>query len=112
LFFCEDFHLGILVSCSIASCRVGEAPRFAPVSRRSKAGRFAYNLRVPRWPISRHADTAYFLVAALPRYRIRGLFENSEFGVQVQLSAWLQTKIWQYAGPERYKSRSALFRKR
>src|SRR5439155_15913919 len=34
---------------------VGEASRFALVSRRSKAGRFAYNLRVS--PIRLHADT-------------------------------------------------------
>jgi pimeloyl-ACP methyl ester carboxylesterase len=46
-----------LVSCSIASRRVGKASRFAPVSRRSKAGRFAYNLRVPRSPIRPRADT-------------------------------------------------------
>jgi hypothetical protein len=60
------------VSCSIASCGVSEASRFAPVSRRSKAGRFAYNLRLPRsptrhTPIRRHSP---LVVAAPPRYTI------------------------------------------
>jgi Domain of unknown function (DUF4105) len=57
LLSCADFHAASFVSYSIASCRVGEASRFALVSRRSKAGRFAYNLRVPRTPTRRHADT-------------------------------------------------------
>jgi len=45
---------------------VGEASPFAPVSRRNKAGRFAYNLRVPRSPIRRYADTTPFVVRSFP----------------------------------------------
>jgi hypothetical protein len=46
-----------------AACRVGEASRFASVSRRSKAGRFAYNLRARRY-----THTPSVVVAAAARY--------------------------------------------
>jgi hypothetical protein len=32
---CEDFHAASFVSCSMASCRVGEASYFMPGSRSS-----------------------------------------------------------------------------
>jgi hypothetical protein len=48
----------------------GEQISEALVLRRSEAGRFAYNLRVPGSPIRPHADTPTrsFVVAAPPRY--------------------------------------------
>jgi hypothetical protein len=71
LFSYEHFHGASFVSCSMASCRVGEASPLALVARSSKAGRFAYNLRVSRSLIRPNADTpetASFVVEAPPRY--------------------------------------------
>jgi hypothetical protein len=57
----------------------GEQISEALVLRRSEAGRFAYNLRVPGSPIRPHADTPTrsFVVAAPPRCVICGLFQLS-----------------------------------
>ena len=80
LLSCADFHAASFVSCSIASCRVGEASRFALVSRRSKAGRFAYNLRVPRTPTRRYADTALWWS------RLRRAVKSAESVVSPEIS--------------------------
>jgi hypothetical protein len=72
LFSGADFR-----AASFASCRGGEASRFAPVSRRSEAGRFAY--KSPPSPTRRYADTASFVVAASPRYVICGLFSFPKY---------------------------------
>src|ERR1700758_5503061 len=79
LFSCEDFHGASFVSCSTSAWQAvmslvpifplkGEQISEALVLRRSEAGRFAYNLRVPGSPIRPHADTPTrsFVVAAPP----------------------------------------------
>src|ERR1700751_1232603 len=63
-------HAAVEKSINIAAARLLDS------KRRSKAGRFAYDLRVPRSPIRPHPDTPTppFVVVAPPRRAIRGSF--------------------------------------
>jgi hypothetical protein len=73
---------GGYVACADFSPQ-GEQISEALVLRRSEAGRFAYNLRVPRSPIRPHADTPTrsFVVAAPPRCVVCGLFQFRSSGL-------------------------------
>jgi hypothetical protein len=49
-------------------CHVRKASRFAPVSRRSKAGRFAYNLRGRKKGVSQQIVSLSHLLVSLIRF--------------------------------------------